>query len=109
MKLNSYDFIVEGLWENKMQKILYDYILNAGPLEYNADGQLIDRHSGHSPVNYGLHTLLGQQRKSLLFDVLGYCDKEAEKWYASWNTDKTVKDTIQNADIYAEEQNTFEI
>ena len=51
----------------------------------------------------GLHPGLGHTSKSYLYDVLGYVDKETEKWYASWkieNGNAKVKDSIQNVDIY---------
>jgi hypothetical protein len=52
----------------------------------------------------GLHPSLGHVSRSTMFDVLGYVDKEAEKWYASWkqhdSNNITTKDTIQSVDIY---------
>jgi hypothetical protein len=60
------------------------------------DGMLIDKRQGYQPK-------LGQTSKSTLFDVLGYGDRDAEKWYASWeNVDGNVKmvDNIHSVDIY---------
>jgi hypothetical protein len=102
MSQNHHYFKIEGLWEDKMQKIIYDYMLNSGPIEVK-DGKLVDRHSGQNPKNYGYHNRLGHTSKSTLYDVLGYVDKEAEKWYASWtkeNNKAKIRDNIQNVDIY---------
>lgn len=95
MSQNHYYFKIDGLWEDKMQQIIYDYMINSGPIEVK-DGVLVDRH-------HGLHPRLGHTSKSTLYDVLGYVDKEAEKWYASWtkeNDKAKVHDSIQNVDIY---------
>jgi hypothetical protein len=99
MSQNGHYFSIEGLWEDKMQKIVYDYLLNSGPISVE-NGKLIDNHSGANPKNTGYHRLLGHSSKSTLFDTLGYIDKDAEKWYASWIRDGSTKDTIQNVDIY---------
>jgi hypothetical protein len=105
MEQNNYYFKIKGLWENKMQKIIYDYIINSGPIELNSLGSITDRHQGLNPSQYGYHPRLGHTSKSTLYDVLGYVDKEAEKWYSSWKKDKEsnkliVQDNIQNVDIY---------
>lgn len=96
MTQNKHYFKIDGLWENKMQKIIYDYITNSGPIEANNDGKLIDKRKGY-------HTRLGHANKSMLYDVLGYIDRDAEKWYASWkneNNKAVINNTIQNVDIY---------
>ena len=132
MNAHGHYFKVDGIWENKMQKIVYDYLMNSGPFEtvktsnienspteYNvrlnattnvslkkknskdADRIIIDKRKGLNPR-------LGHNNKSFLFDVLGYVDKDAEKWYASWMQKEekngkvitVVKDSIQNVDIY---------
>jgi hypothetical protein len=97
MKQNKHFFRIEGLWEHKMQKIIYDYITNAGPIELSEDKtKLIDRRSGY------IHKL-GHKNKSTLYDTLGYIDRDAEKFYASWRktgNSAEVHDTIQNIDIY---------
>lgn len=97
MSQNQHYFKIEGLWEDKMQKIIYDYMINAGPIEVK-EGKLEDERRGY-------HTTLGHKSKSTLYDVLGYIDKEAEKYYASWvekDSKATTHDTIQNVDIYDE-------
>lgn len=104
MKQNNYFFKIDGLWESKMQKIIYDYLINSGPIEATADGKLVDRRRGY-------FKRLGKTSKSTLYDVLGYIDKDAEKWYASWQIEECrengikkykagVQDNIQNVDIY---------
>ena len=144
MSQNQHFFKIEGLWEDKMQKIVYDYLMNTGPIhavpvldEQNnpvpvkgkliLDGQhkaqyepgnnkrvlvQLDNENKTSYVDIkvklhdsrlGLHPGLGHTSKSYLYDVLGYVDKETEKWYASWkieNGNAKVKDSIQNVDIY---------
>ena len=38
MEKNQQYFKIPGIWENKMQKIIYDYIMNTGPVEiYDTD------------------------------------------------------------------------
>ena len=33
MMQNGHSFMISGLWEPKMQKIAYDYLMNSGPIE----------------------------------------------------------------------------
>ena len=108
MNQNNNYFKIDGVWENQMQKIAYDYLMNAGPIIYDVEaGKLSDK-------RYGLHPRVGHRRKSCLYDILGYIDKDVEKYYASWKPDKDaekyyanqkqrpakVDNTIQNVDIY---------
>jgi hypothetical protein len=92
-------FKIEGLWEDKMQNILYDYMMNSGPVEIDRTTQKIkDRHTGY-------HPRLGHNSKSTQYDILGYVDKDTEKLYASWKLDKDknkarVATSLQNVDIY---------
>jgi hypothetical protein len=98
MEQNKNYFYIEGLWEPKMQNILYDYMMSSGPIVATNDGKLLDKRTG-------VHPRLGFTSKSTLYDVLGYVDKDAEKWYASWineNNAARVKDSIQNVDIYVD-------
>jgi hypothetical protein len=95
MSHNHHYFKIDGLWEDKMQKIIYDYMINSGPIVIK-DEKLEDKRHGYHPT-------LGHKSKSTLYDVLGYVDKEAEKYYASWKVadgKATTRDTIQNVDIY---------
>ena len=122
MKQNNYYFKIEGLWENKMQNILYDYIMNSGPTEVVVIGNDKEKDPENfekrilKPKEYryktkqilvdkrqGMYPKLGYNSKSMLFDVLGYVDKDVEKWYASWKKDgnnATVGTSLQNIDIY---------
>lgn len=97
MKKNSYYFKIEGIWEDKMQKILYDYIMNSGPVELDKNAnKLIDRRNGY-------YKRLGHTAKSTVYDILGYVDKDAERLYASWkkeNGEAKVGSSLQNIDIY---------
>lgn len=96
MNDNGHYFQVSGLWENKMQKILYDYIMNSGPFELQ-NGEIIDKRNGYHGG------LVGHTRKSTVYDILGYVDKDTEKWYASVknkNDKVSLVNTIQNVDIY---------
>jgi hypothetical protein len=96
MAHNKYYFQIDGIWEDKMQNILYDYLINSGPITVNDKGELVDKRLGINPR-------LGHNSKSTLYDVLGYVDKDAEKLYTSWKLKdgKAVsEDTIQNVDIY---------
>lgn len=87
---------IEGLWENKIQNILYDYMMNSGPIIIGDDKLLVDKRTGTHPT-------LGYTTKSTMYDILGYADKDTEKLYASWKRENgraVVKDTIQNVDVY---------
>lgn len=95
MKQNRHNFKIEGLWENKMQKILYDYVMNAGPIEIVND-ELVDKRAGYQ-------SRLGHTHKSTIYDILGYVDRDTEKWYASskkGKNNKVVQETIGTVDIY---------
>ena len=104
MNDNGYYFRVSGLWENKMQNILYDYLTQSGPIKVAKDKNkksiLVDNRTG-------IHPRAGHTTRSTLYDVLGYVDKDTEKWYSSWQIETkngkdvaTVKNNIQNVDIY---------
>jgi hypothetical protein len=97
MKQNNNYFKIEGLWESKMQNIIYDYMINSGPIEIDkSTGKLTDKRQG-------LHQRLGHTSKSLLYDVLGYVDRDTEKWYASWKKENgvaRVDTSLQTVDIY---------
>lgn len=100
MEQNKHYFKISGLWEDKMRKIIYDCLFNTGPIEVEKqqDGtiKLVD-------ARRGVYPRLGHVHKSTLYDVLGYVDRDAEKWYACWKLEDNaavVKTNIQNADIY---------
>ena len=54
----------------------------------------------------GKYPKIGYRSKSSMYDILGYVDKEVERYYAHWelpddtSTTPTVTDNIQNIDIY---------
>lgn len=101
MSNNNHYFKIDGLWEPKMQKIAYDYIVNAGPIKYDeATEKLIDERRG-------VHNTIGHNAKSTLYDILGYIDKDIEKYYTSWKVEKDenkkkvrAHNSIKNVDIY---------
>ena len=103
MNDNGYYFRVSGLWENKMQNILYDYIIQSGPIraeKCKEKTKLVDKRTG-------IHPRAGYTTRSTLYDILGYVDKDTEKWYSSWQIEvknnkdtAVVKNSIQNVDIY---------
>jgi hypothetical protein len=110
MSENNHYFKIEGVWENKMQKIIYDYLVNSGPIqavEVDNKIKLVDSRQGY-------HKTLGHDSKSTLYDVIGYIDKDAEKWYSSWTHDgdkahkegrkakAKIHNNIQNVDIYVD-------
>ena len=99
MSQNNHYFKINGIWENKIQKIAYDYMANAGPIRYDPEkNKLIDK-------RLGMHPNVGYNSKSALYDTLGYIDKDIEKYYVSWkssNNAATVDNSIQNVDIYNE-------
>ena len=119
MEANKYYFKIDGLWEDKMQNIIYDYMINSGPIKVvtvcddkydELYGKEVDTKDYSGPIRQvvkdkrqGTHPRLGHTNKSTLYDILGYVDKDAEKWYASWkneNNRAVIKDNIQNVDIY---------
>ena len=71
-------------------------IMSPSNYKYKTRQILIDKHTGQ-------HYRLGQAPKSMLYDVLGYVDKDVEKLYASWKNDSgkaVVGSSLQNVDIY---------
>jgi hypothetical protein len=126
MNQNHHYFKIEGVWEDKMQSILYDSLMSAGPVvglyvcideEDKNFGKIVKEDYEGDPKKpqdkkikqifldkrQGYLTKLGKTSKSTLFDVLGFVDKDAEKWYASWDTSKgdvKISDTIHSVDIY---------
>ena len=161
MNKNGYYFKIPGLWEDRMQKLLYDSVVNSGPIKLydleelkKSDLESIAKGTGHifvsnihndtvidnlpvpdKPViklsatnnhskyldltynkdskrlldtQQGYNATLGRSSVSTLYDVLGYVDKDTEKWYTAWgkpgksSTIKqgVVRDSIQNANIY---------
>jgi hypothetical protein len=102
MSQNKNFFKIEGLWEEKMQNILYDYMMNSGEIKIDPTSKTL------KDSREGYHRQLGHTSKSMLFDILGYVDKDTEKTYASYTKklDKHGKltaqaeNTIQNVDIY---------
>jgi hypothetical protein len=115
----GHNFQINGVWEPKMQMILYDYLMNSGKFiaakVLDGDGQPILDKEGQ-PV-YKLEDLRsgnlkqrGQCMQANFYDILGYVDKDAEKLYTSWTvttnqkTKKpqvTAKTTLENVDIYS--------
>ena len=77
-------------------------MMNSGEIKVDPESKkLKDSHDGY-------HRQLGHTTKSMLFDILGYVDRDTEKTYASYTKklDKQgkltaqVENTIQNVDIY---------
>jgi hypothetical protein len=119
MNDNKTYFNIEGLWEDKMQNILYGYITSSGPIEsvtVGADRSDPDNYGKPVTKDYtyktkqvpvdrrrGMHPRLGYTSKSTMYDILGYVDKDTEKLYSSWKIEDgrtIVKNNIQNVDIY---------
>jgi hypothetical protein len=111
----GYTFQIDGIWEPKMQMILYDYLMNNGKFavatEKDADGNIIYNEAkkpiykikkdkagkavydrAGNPIylvesqRTGNLRQRGQKMRSDFYDILGYGDKDAEKLYASWTT-----------------------
>ena len=117
----GYSFQIDGIWEPKMQMILYDYLMNSGKFAVatktdEAGNQVYDK--AGNPVykvknkRTGNLKQTGQKNRSDFYDILGYGDKDAEKLYASWKVENiekngkvkqqvTAKTTLENADIYS--------
>ena len=110
----GYSFQIEGIWEPKMQMILYDYLMNSGKFTAETEPAVIKptatdnksttikpgapvslKPSVKVPVKTtgkvkdqrkGNLKQIGQKMRSEFYDILGYVDKDAEKLYASWTT-----------------------
>jgi hypothetical protein len=106
----GYSFQINGVWENKMQMILYDYLMNSGKFTAETEPvttkpttsikpggaqNIILKPSEKVPVKTTGKVLdqrngnlkqMGQKMRSDFYDILGYGDKDAEKLYASWTT-----------------------
>jgi hypothetical protein len=118
MNQNGHFFTLDGIWEPKMQKILYDAAVVSGPIV--AQKIQVDRVVDGKPAKVekvilvdkrqGKHPKLGHNRKSDVYDILGYADRDLERWYASWKLAptkhsphsqvSTIIDTIKDVDIY---------
>jgi hypothetical protein len=122
----GYSFQIEGIWEPKMQMILYDYLMNSGKFvmtevleedgkpKLDKYGQPIYRvkdKRNDKPELAGNLRQIGQKMRSEFYDILGYGDKDAEKLYASWTVETikrngkekqqvVAKNTLENVDIY---------
>ena len=110
----GYSFQIDGIWEPKMQMILYDYLMNSGKFTAETEPASIKpnatdiKPTGLKPVatislkpalrapvkttgkvkdqRTGNLKQMGQKMRSDFYDILGYGDKDAEKLYASWTT-----------------------
>ncbi len=108
----GYSFQINGIWEPKMQMILYDYLMNSGKFTAETEPAAIkptatdSKPSSIKPgaanslkpsvkvpvkttgkvkdLRAGNLKQMGQKMRSDFYDVLGYGDKDAEKLYASW-------------------------
>ena len=131
----GYSFKIDGVWEPKMQMILYDYLMNsgkftvatekdkAGNIIYNEakkpvykvkkdkTGKTVYDRAGN-PVylvenqRKGDLKQRGQRARSECYDILGYGDKDAEKLYASWTVETIKKNGIEKQQVTA--KNTLE-
>jgi len=116
----GYSFQIDGIWEPKMQMILYDYLMNSGKIVVATEkdefgntrydnndkpiyktkkdmmGKTVYDKAGN-PVyltedqRTGNLRQKGQKMRSDCFDILGYVDKDAEKLYASWKVEVNEK------------------
>ncbi len=109
----GYSFQIDGIWEPKMQMILYDYLMNSGKFtaevkktistqpEATGSGTITRAYNlkpsptTKAPIKTtgkvidqrkGNLKQIGQKMRSDFYDILGYGDKDAEKLYASWTT-----------------------
>lgn len=110
----GYTFQIDGIWEPKMQMILYDYLMNGGKFTVC---EKVDEKTGKTLYKVknkrtGNLRQRGQKPHSDFYDILGYVDKDAEKLYASWMVEEvekngktkqqvTAKTTLENVDIYS--------
>jgi hypothetical protein len=115
----GYTFQIEGIWEPKMQMILYDYLMNSGKFTISEttshDGKPVYKIKNErlqKPDLVGNLKQRGQKMRSEFYDILGYGDKDAEKLYASWTVEEVekngkkkkqvvAKNTLENVDIYS--------
>lgn len=121
MNANNTYFNIDGIWEPKMQNILYDYVANSGPIKTiticdDKDNELYGKEVNPAvykgatkqvlkDMRQGAHPRLGYVTKSTMYDILGYVDKDTEKLYASWKKGPTkaiVDTSLQSVDIYVD-------
>jgi hypothetical protein len=120
----GYDFQIEGVWEPKMQMILYDYLMNSGKFTV-ASKTVLDKDGNPKldslgkPIKEATNRVInertgnlqqaGQKMRSEFYDILGYGDKDAERLYASWRVETNEKtsrkqvvanNTLENVNIY---------
>ena len=120
MNSNGIYFEMDGIWENKMQKLIYDQLMVAGPFEKMSIQKpvkptepitepIVPAELSDITIDYvvdkrqGIHPKLGHTKRSTLYDILGYVDRHAEKFYGSWifkDGKMRPKETIQDVDIY---------
>ena len=125
MEDSGYRFQIDGVWEPKMQMILYDYLMNCGKFTTTtvdvldkAGNKVFDEKGNEKQIvtdkvtdqRLGNLRQRGQGLPLDFYDILGYVDKDAEKLYASWKietNEKTgkkqvvAKTTLENVDIYS--------
>lgn len=109
----GYSFQIDGIWEPKMQMILYDYLMNSGKFTAEEKKTISLKSETAQPEatirEYSLKPSptakvpikttgkvidqrkgnlkqMGQKMRSDFYDILGYGDKDAEKLYTSWTT-----------------------
>lgn len=75
IKENGNNISVNGAWDNKMQLIFYDYMY---------------QDKSRNNIN----------DDSVFHDLLGFVDKDVEKYYKSRNSEKEEKNSLMNIDIY---------
>ena len=120
----GYSFQIDGIWEPKMQMILYDYLMNSGKftVEFekatdahgefikSGDGKFVyaeDENGNKIPTGRvenkrtGNLKQIGQTQRSNFYDILGYGDKDAEKLYASWKIETIERNGKQKQQVVA--------
>ena len=105
---NNHHFRVPGVWEDRMQKILYDYVVVGGnnakngggikpaePVSYTLNEGTADETElniiGVEDARTGYHRKLGYSTKSTMYDLLGYVDKDVEKLYPTTHVRRNPK------------------
>ncbi len=103
MEQNGHYFNIKGIWNDKMRKIAYDYMINSGPFELENTTNGVNTAVKIIDTRQGRHPKLGYSSKSTVYDILGYIDKDVEKAYsriALADGKLKVADNIQDTDIY---------
>lgn len=93
-KDEHYSPALKGFWESNTRLRIYDFFMNNSQPTNSISGQATDIPGRYTLINGNL------QNNTVLFDLLGYADKDVEQYYASFGKDKRAKELLRSVDLY---------